>query len=110
MGTPAMATILHTLPALRWAAPRLIRQFFTSRQCLQKAPIHPLGPTSRILGNLRAGGMRLNATHASPVGTNTVNAAKFGTPLERLSQTIRPEQPKKFFPETNSKIVAYWLL
>jgi heme a synthase len=105
-----MATIFYALPALRRAAPRLSREFFTCHQCLQKAPSRPLQPSLRILGSLRAAGLRFNSTHSSPVNAKTVDLAKSGTPLELLSQTIRPAPPKKFFPETNSKVVAYWLL
>jgi cytochrome c oxidase assembly protein subunit 15 len=91
----------------RRAAPRLARDFFVCQQCIRQS--RPAMPQVRIPQKSRlARNVRFNSTLSSEGAINT------SSPLSSLSQTISHAEEKsggkKFFPETTSKGVAYWLL
>ncbi|KAM3066939.1 Cytochrome c oxidase assembly protein cox15 [Clarireedia jacksonii] len=100
-----MASIL---PGLRRAAPRLSRDFFICHQCMKQT--QPALPRTKIPGKSK---LSRNIRFNSNTATLTESA---GSPLSSLSQTItiaegaRAPEGAKFFPETSSKGVAYWLL
>jgi cytochrome c oxidase assembly protein subunit 15 len=98
-----MASIL---PGLRKAAPRLSRDFFICHQCAKQT--RPALPRTKIPGkSTLSRNIRFNSNTAA-------FAEPAGSPLSSLSQTIAREGAKpssnRFFPETSSKGVAYWLL
>ncbi|KAI9858688.1 MAG: Cytochrome c oxidase assembly protein cox15 [Trichoglossum hirsutum] len=99
------------LPVLQRASPRLSSKFFTCRQCLQDAQTRPLRLTvrlsrpARLLGQPTAPGpIRFSSTNAPSLAT------KGASPLENLGKTIGGTTSRKFFPPTNEKVAAYWLL
>jgi cytochrome c oxidase assembly protein subunit 15 len=99
-----MASIL---PGIRRAAPRLARDFFVCHQCIRQSP--SMLRQVRIPQKLKlTRNVRFNSTISSEGAINT------SSPLSSLSQTISRTEEKvarqKFFPETSSKVVAYWLL
>ena len=103
--SPDMASIFQ---GLRGAAPRLSRNLFICRQCMKQS--RPIIERSTILGKSAfQKSVRLNH-----VAANADNAARKSSPLASLSQTIaapkNSRSTQKFFPETSSKSVAYWLL
>lgn len=98
------------LPGLRRAAPRLSRNFFTCHECTKQA-LSPrlalkLPVKSRISRSIRFN----SSAVAFPEG---LSGSRKAAPLSSLSQNILKKGDvagKKFFPETTSKSVAYWLL
>jgi len=111
--------MVSLLPGLRRAAPRLSRDFFICQQCLKK-PLSTLrnmkvpskSPLLRIV--------RFNSS-ATTLSENVAGNSKSSSPLSSLSQSISKSakaeaekqsknQGSKFFPETSSNTVAYWLL
>ncbi|KAI9876222.1 MAG: Cytochrome c oxidase assembly protein cox15 [Pleopsidium flavum] len=109
-----MASIFHSLPALRRAAPRLTREFFVCRRCLQKPPSSP-SLAQRSKGTspfLQA--FRSNSTYSTQLNRTTAETIwKSSTPLASLSKSISDNSRAaraSFFPETSDKVVAYWLL
>ena len=107
-----MASII---PGIRRAVPQISRNFFVCRQCMkQSSPILRTVTTgkSSLLRNIR-----FNSSVAHP--PNTATTVSTASPLSSLSQTIsnveiaagnKKASNPKFFPETSSKSVAYWLL
>lgn len=104
------------LPGLRRAAPRISRDFFVCRQCLNKS--RPVTRKTQFLPNTKPlGSVRFNSTTAT-LPEIVAGKPKSSSPLASLGQTISkrsPQQPKvvptkAFFPETSSNTVAYWLL
>ena len=94
-------------PAIRRAAPRLSRDFFVCQQCIRQS--RPAMRQVRIPEKSKlARNVRSNSTISSEGAINP------SSPLSSLSQTISHNIEKsgrrKFFPETSSKGVAYWLL
>jgi cytochrome c oxidase assembly protein subunit 15 len=92
-------------PGIRRAAPRLARDFFVCHQCIKQS--RPVMRQVRIPEKSKlAWNVRFNSGAASPEISSS--------PLTSLSQTISHTEEKaggkKFFPETSSKGVAYWLL
>ncbi|KAH0562747.1 hypothetical protein GP486_002596 [Trichoglossum hirsutum] len=63
-------------------------------------------PAGRLWGrpSTALGAIRFGSTDASSL------AARGASPLESLGKTIGGTAPRKFFPPTNAKVVAYWLL
>lgn len=108
-----MASLLDLLPALRRAAPRLTRQYFTCRQCpksssrpgLRHAPkANPKSAFPRSFGS-----SPLHSSVASSDGL--LSKLQTNSPLLSLSKTIKMSQTKaRFFPDVSDKVVAYWLL
>jgi cytochrome c oxidase assembly protein subunit 15 len=105
-----MASIFH---GLRRIAPRLSQNFFICHQCLKHG--RPAIDKSTILG--RSTFQR--SVRSNNVAAHPDNAARKSSPLASLSQTIaspkgesilKSGSTRKFFPETSSKSVAYWLL
>ncbi|KAI9771393.1 MAG: Cytochrome c oxidase assembly protein cox15 [Geoglossum umbratile] len=96
------------LPALQRGAPRASRGPFACCQCLQEGARRPQrliarlsGPAAGLLGRPV---VRHHSTKLSTLpGRDT-------SPLEALGKTIGEPAPRKFFPETNNRNVAYWLL
>ncbi|KAF4310638.1 cytochrome c oxidase assembly protein [Botryosphaeria dothidea] len=106
-----MASIFQAFPALRRAAPRLSREFFTCRACLN--PAKPV-VSSPLRNNLRQSPIiRAVRWQSSPAAASIKGSQ---SPLGALSETIgtkagqKSSVRKSSFPETNDKIVAYWLL
>lgn len=122
-----MALIFSTFPALRRAAPRLSREFFVCRQCLQKPLSSPLSdkikskkpsPSSQAPPHERI--------HAAPHNKQAKSSRwQLPTPLEGLSKSIsnsvtilntkaipnsKTTGRARSFPEISDKVVAYWLL
>lgn len=102
---PNMASIFH---GLHRAAPRLSQNFFVCSQCMKQS--RPSIGRMTILGQSSIQrSIRFNSAAA-----NAGNGARKASPLASLSQTIATPKSsgsaKKFFPETSSKSVAYWLL
>lgn len=109
-----MASIFHSFPALRRAAPRLTREFFVCRRCLQRPPSSPRlaqksNGTSPFLQAFRS-----NSTHSPQLNRASAEPIrKSSTPLASLSKSISNNSktaPASFFPEISDKVVAYWLL
>lgn len=104
-----MASIL---PPLRRAVPKLAKDFFVCRQCAKPSPFAPF-KIANPSGKSAFQTIRFyNSTAPLGQGSGALSVAQ-GTPLTGLSQTIARSQKatkKKFFPETSSKSVAYWLL
>jgi hypothetical protein len=103
--SPDMASIFQ---GLRGAAPRLSQNFFICRQCMKQP--RPSISRSTILGQSSfQRSVRFNTAAA-----NADKATRKASPLASLSQTIATPKgsasARKFFPETSSKSVAYWLL
>lgn len=101
------------LPPLRRVAPKLGRDFFVCRQGAKPTPFAPLKVMNRT-GTPAFQTIRFyNSTAPLGSGSGVLPGAR-GTPLTSLSQTITKAQKattkKKFFPETSSKSVGYWLL
>ncbi|KAL1649576.1 Cytochrome c oxidase assembly protein cox15 [Diplodia intermedia] len=100
-----MASIFQAFPALRRAAPRLSREFFTCRACVNPAKSAVPPP---LRSHFRQGPV-LRAVRWQ----STAKSAQ--SPLGALSESIGTKSAKKLakkssFPKTNDKIVAYWLL
>jgi cytochrome c oxidase assembly protein subunit 15 len=96
-------------PGIRRAGPRLTQDFFVCHQCIKSS--RPAIRQVRILGkSALARNVRFNSSAVTP----SEHAFTKSSPLTSLSQTISHTEgkaaSKKFFPETNSKSVAYWLL
>lgn len=91
------------LPGIRRAAPRLSRDFFVCQQCIKQ--------TSPAVRHLQKGSLRNVRFNSTTQPESTINKA---SPLRSLSDRIATTEGKaskqKFFPETTSKSVAYWLL
>jgi hypothetical protein len=103
--SPDMASIFQ---GLRGAAPRLSQNFFICRRCMKQP--RPSISRSTILGQSSfQRSVRFNTAAA-----NADKATRKASPLASLSQTIATRKgsasARKFFPETSSKSVAYWLL
>src|SRR3954465_13852828 len=98
-----MASIL---PGLRKAAPRLSRDFFICHQCIKQ--------TRPALSRWKIPGQSTLSRNIRCNSNTATFAEPAGSPLSSLSQTITRDGAKsssnKFFPETSSKGVAYWLL
>jgi hypothetical protein len=95
------------LPGLRRTVPRLSRQFFICPQCTKQA-----GQTVRQAAKANIlQTIRFNSSAAS-FPKSAVKAEK--SPLSALSEKIlapgKEKAKAKFFPETSSNRVAYWLL
>jgi cytochrome c oxidase assembly protein subunit 15 len=103
------------IPILRPAAPRLSRDFFICHQCMKQSR-----PTSRQINIPSKSTLLRNVRFNSSAATlqeGGAGTSKKPSPLGSLSQTISGAQKekarassRKFFPETSSKGVAYWLL
>lgn len=88
------------IPGIRSAAFRLPKAPFICRQCLrQKRQIAPARIHELV---------RLNATNSTSTSTST-GKGKAGFTLT-ASATASSQGPKRAFPETNPKSVAYWLI
>ncbi len=109
--SPVIALLSHIsmasiFPGIRRAVPRLAQDFFVCHKCIRQTrpPMRLRIPQRSDLTK----NVRFNST-ASSVGN--INPS---SPLRSLSQTILQTEEKvfskKFFPETTSKSVAYWLL
>ena len=108
-----MATPLEMLPALRRAAPRLTRQYFTCRLCqrssikpgLRQFPkANPILSSSRLFGSSP---LRNSVVSSDALVSNLQTIS----PLASLSENITASQTRpRFFPKVSSKVVAYWLL
>ncbi len=108
-----MASLLEMLPALRRAAPRLTRRYFTCRQCQQSSSrpsLHDVQKASPRLPFPRSfGSSSLRSSVASSDGL--VSKLQTASPLSSLSETIKLSQTRaRFLPEVSDKVVAYWLL
>jgi heme a synthase len=100
------------VPGLRRAGSKLSLDFFICHQCQVKA----LAPRSAKwaakstpLRNIRFNSTSIPLSQASGALPTPATAS----PLTSLSQTISNGERaagKKFFPETSSRSVAYWLL
>ena len=94
-------------PGIRRAAPRLSRDFFICHQCVKQSR-----PAMRQIRAPQKSSLARNVRFNSTVSSG--NISHTSTPLSSLSQTISHAEgrvgSKKFFPETSSKGVAYWLL
>jgi cytochrome c oxidase assembly protein subunit 15 len=110
-----MASIFH---GLHKAAPRLSREFFKGHKCT--IPFQPAQPWGRIPGK---SALFSNVRFRSTVIANSEITPREAPSLSSLSRTLSKEAEKtvgkvgqkhwkngKFFPETSSKSVAYWLL
>lgn len=102
----SMASVLQ---GLRRTAPRLSRDFFMCRQCMNQS--RPAIQSAAMRGRSAfPRKIQFQSTAASPKNESS--------PLSSLSRTIDVQaritsnkiSSKKFFPETSSKSVAYWLL
>lgn len=109
-----MVSIFKTFPALVRASPRLTRNFFVCRQCLQRPP-----PSSRLTPKSKNASpflqaFRSNSTHSPQLTqANAEPIWKSSTPLASLSKKISNGSKTArttFFPEISDKVVAYWLL
>jgi cytochrome c oxidase assembly protein subunit 15 len=91
------------LPGIGRAAPRLSRDFFVCQQCLKQS-----SPAFRNLQRSSLRNVRFNSTVVPE------SALPKASPLRSLSEKISITDEKlvkkKFYPETSSKSVAYWLL
>jgi cytochrome c oxidase assembly protein subunit 15 len=108
-----MASLFY---GLRRAAPRLSQNFFICHQCMKQSR-HAIGKAPVLEKFTLRSGVRFGS-----VAAHTDSAAGKSSPLASLSQTIATTHvgrsqtvrnsgsAKGFFPETSSKIVAYWLL
>jgi len=97
------------VPGLRRAGPRLSRDFFVCHQCLSKSGPTRSSSIARKSAVLRS--IRYKSTTAVP--SRAISSAATTSPLASLSQTVgsvRRTAGRKFFPETSSKPVGYWLL
>lgn len=108
-----MALFSEMLPALRRAAPRLTRRYFTCRQCQQsysRPSLHDVQKASLRLPFPRSfGSSSLRSSVASSDGL--VSKLQTASPLSSLSETIKLSQTRaRVFPEVSDKVVAYWLL
>ncbi|KAI9672966.1 MAG: Cytochrome c oxidase assembly protein cox15 [Caeruleum heppii] len=116
-----MASFSTMTPLLRRLAPRISRDSLICRQCLHQ-PHPPLIPSYRPLRNSSTSSTfkhaKSNSTHApSAHAYPEANPTKSTSPLSSLSKSInltsatgRRTCRAKFFPETNDRAVAYWLL
>ena len=96
-------------PGIRRAGPRLARDFFVCHQCIKSSRLAVR--QVRIPGK---SALARNVRFNSSAVTSSEGAFAKSSPLTSLSQTISHTEgkvaSKKFFPETSSKSVAYWLL
>ncbi|KAI9769129.1 MAG: Cytochrome c oxidase assembly protein cox15 [Geoglossum simile] len=96
------AVLRSALPALQRAAPRISGCLSVWRPRRLTARLS--GPPTSLVGWPVLPLARHHATKPSGL------LSKDPSPLETLGKTIGGPAPRKFFPETNSKSVAYWLL
>lgn len=105
-----MASIL---PPLRRAAPKLGRDFFLCRHGAKPSAFTPLKIRNPAATSAFQTIRFYNSTAPLGAGSGVLPGVQ-GTPLTSLSQTItkaqKGVQKKKFFPDTSSKSVAFWLL
>jgi cytochrome c oxidase assembly protein subunit 15 len=96
------------LPGLRRAAPRLSRQFFVCRQCTkQGGQLAQQAPKANILQTIRFN----SSAAAFPKSIGRANKSPLSALSEKMLSASEKEKAKaKFFPETSSNTVAYWLL
>ncbi|KZF21167.1 COX15-CtaA-domain-containing protein [Xylona heveae TC161] len=125
-----MASLLQPFPALRRGAPRLSREFFTCRACLRTGTGASVRAASSAASASALRSLNSAATARRPVfksvgktpflqafRSNSSHASSSTTtsPLGSLGKTIggaasSTSSKTSSFPETSSKIVAYWLL
>lgn len=106
-----MASIFH---GLRRAAPRLSQNFIIGRQCKSQ--------TRPAVDKVLAASAFQRSVRFNNVAANPDSVARKASPLASLSQTIATPiagasqtaggsgSTKNFFPDANSRSVAYWLL
>lgn len=94
------------IPGLRRAAPRLAASPFVCRQCLRQQQ-QPRTAPSRILGQLRYASTESQAKAKS---TRFFSASAVPTAAAAAIPEAAAANAKRFFPETSSKSVAYWLI
>ena len=106
-----MASIFSTFPALKKAAPRLSRQFFSCLQCSRMVP--KARPTTLYLKAFKSSTRRTIASSSdafsSPSGASSTLASLSKSISQKTERTTRVVRTA-FFPETSDKVVAYWLL
>jgi len=111
----SMALISRTFPALRWVAPRLSREFFVCRQCLQRPRLPP--PSAKLKSKKQSPFLQAPHSRRTPAAPRkqiaNLSTWKLSTPLAGLSKTIsnsKTRERARYFPEISDKLVAYWLL
>lgn len=110
-----MALISRTFPALRRVAPRLSREFFACRQCLQRPPPPP--PSAKRKSMKQSPFSQAPHPRRTPAAPRkqiaNLQTWNLPTPLAGLSKTISNSKTRarsRYFPEISDKVVAYWLL
>ncbi|KAF9636330.1 putative cytochrome c oxidase assembly protein cox15 protein [Lasiodiplodia theobromae] len=104
-----MASIFQAFPALRRAAPRLSRDFFACSRAVNPAKSAVPPPLrSHLRQSPILGAVRWQST-AKPAQTPLGALSKsIGTkPVQKAATEVKK---RSFFPKSNRKIVAYWLL
>ncbi|ORY17457.1 cytochrome c oxidase assembly protein-like protein cox15 [Clohesyomyces aquaticus] len=108
-----MASVFHSFPLLRSAAPRLARRLFVCRPCLN-SPLHqaaraPTTPVCRprpsVLQAVRHNSTQPLRNTATAGGANAEAVLAANAAVQSQSSS-----GGRSFPDTSSKSVAYWLL
>lgn len=107
-----MTPASHVFATLRVNAPRLSREFFTCRQCLQKKLPTKLKPLSKGWTQpFHARFARAFNAKSTVLSSASATDSISSSPLASLSRKIGSGSSKlPRFPEVTEKIVAYWLL
>lgn len=106
-----MASFGTSAPIFRSFAPRLSKEFFTCRQCLQNRSFatSPFQKRTTSLPFLR-NNSRINALFPSLKKKNGVVANIKSLSTAAASAEQGAGKAKSSFPEVSDKAVAYWLL
>ncbi|KAI9805950.1 MAG: hypothetical protein M1825_000564 [Sarcosagium campestre] len=105
-----MASIFKQIPFLRPNAPRLPGQLFTCNSCLRTG-----GQSSKWIGRSPVLNVRRNASSNFNFAQADITRAPSKSEAQSLLSRFFPQQTqqkstKRYFAETNDKIVGYWLL
>lgn len=117
-----MASIISNVPVLRQTLSRRFpREFFTCRQCLQKQS-SPFSTSPRMgtaapfrnkplkLNSMLSPALRQRTATSSPFRSLSVSSSRSAATAAAETAGSATKQSKSRFPDTSSKIVAYWLL